>query len=62
MRVTKTVGEYLLGPGALRDIGQVLAERASSPNDRVVFLIDHFFKDGGLAAGLAASFTAADGA
>jgi 3-deoxy-alpha-D-manno-octulosonate 8-oxidase len=49
MRLTKTVGQYLLGPGSLDRIGAVLGARRQSPDDRVVYLIDHFFKDGTLA-------------
>jgi 3-deoxy-alpha-D-manno-octulosonate 8-oxidase len=52
MRLTKTVGQYLLGRGALDNLGQLIAERATSDQDRVIFLIDHFFSDGKLAARL----------
>jgi 3-deoxy-alpha-D-manno-octulosonate 8-oxidase len=49
LRVTKTVGEYLLAPGALSEITQVLTNHAEQPTDRVVYLIDHYFQDGKLA-------------
>ncbi|HLH89457.1 MAG TPA: iron-containing alcohol dehydrogenase family protein [Xanthobacteraceae bacterium] len=49
MRLTKTVGQYLLGRGALQQIGQLLDEADSTPNRRIVFLVDYFFADGRLA-------------
>ena len=52
MRLTKTVGQYLLGNGALAEIDKLLSEKVASPQDRVVYLIDHYFKDGALAARL----------
>jgi 3-deoxy-alpha-D-manno-octulosonate 8-oxidase len=48
LRVTKTVGEYLLGRGALLQFEQLLHGRADRPDDRVVYLVDHFFRDGRL--------------
>jgi 3-deoxy-alpha-D-manno-octulosonate 8-oxidase len=48
LRITKTVGEYLLAPGALAELEQVLRGRADQPTDRVVYLIDHYFADGTL--------------
>ncbi|TML13963.1 MAG: iron-containing alcohol dehydrogenase [Actinobacteria bacterium] len=45
--MTKTVGEYLLGAGALTHLERVLAGRADQRQDRVVYLIDHFFADPG---------------
>ena len=55
MRLTKTVGQYLLGNGALAEIDKLLSEKVASPQDRVVYLIDHYFKDGALAARLPVS-------
>lgn len=52
MRLTKTVGQYLLGNGALAEIGRLLSEKVATPQDRVVYLIDHYFRDGALAARL----------
>ena len=52
MRLTKTVGQYLLGNGALAELGQLLSEKVTSPQDRVVYLVDHYFSDGSLAARL----------
>jgi 3-deoxy-alpha-D-manno-octulosonate 8-oxidase len=52
LRITKTVGEYLLGAGALGEFPRVLSGRADGQADRVVYLFDHFFSDGGLAARL----------
>jgi 3-deoxy-alpha-D-manno-octulosonate 8-oxidase len=52
MRLTKTVGQYLLGQGALGEIGRLLDEADGSRERRVVYLIDHFFADGALAARL----------
>jgi 3-deoxy-alpha-D-manno-octulosonate 8-oxidase len=51
MRLTKTVGQYLLGLGAFRHIKQVLPE-GTSDLGRVVYLIDHFFSTGSLVARL----------
>lgn len=52
MRLTKTVGQYLLGSGALQQIGQLLDATEDAGGRGVVYLIDHFFADGGLAARL----------
>jgi 3-deoxy-alpha-D-manno-octulosonate 8-oxidase len=52
LRITKTVGEYLLGPGAIGEFGRILSQRADQPGDRVVYLFDGFFSDGKLAARL----------
>ncbi len=52
MRITKTVGEYLLARGALAKIEVVLRGRADQATDRVVYLVDHYFADGALVAGL----------
>ncbi len=52
MRLTKTVGQYLLGPGALASLPDLLTEPVRSSQDRVVYLIDHVFRDGGLIARL----------
>jgi 3-deoxy-alpha-D-manno-octulosonate 8-oxidase len=52
MRLTKTVGQYLLGRGALCRVGELLDATAPADNRRVVYLIDHFFSDGALAARL----------
>ena len=49
VRLTKTVGEYLLAPGALSQLERVLGEEANRPTERVVYLIDHYFADGRLA-------------
>src|SRR5580704_12703280 len=51
MRLTKTVGEYLLGFGALQLAAQVLGERTPGSGSHV-YLIDHFFSDGSLLARL----------
>jgi 3-deoxy-alpha-D-manno-octulosonate 8-oxidase len=48
--MTKTVGEYLLAPGAVSQFERVLSGRVNGPGDRVVYLFDHFFSDGRLAA------------
>ncbi len=52
MRLTKTVGQYLLGRGALASLPTLLDGPVRSPQDRVVYLIDHFFREGDLAARL----------
>jgi 3-deoxy-alpha-D-manno-octulosonate 8-oxidase len=52
LRITKTVGEYLLGAGALSQFGQVLRSEVNQPDDRVVYLIDYYFRDGALAGRL----------
>jgi 3-deoxy-alpha-D-manno-octulosonate 8-oxidase len=51
MRLTKSVGEYLLGFGSVRLADRVL--NGGIPNTgRRVYLIDHFFSDGCLLADL----------
>lgn len=40
MRLTKTVGQYLLGAGALDSLGQLLDGQGDGP---VVYLLDHYF-------------------
>ena len=67
MRLTKTVGQYLLGEGALQQIGQLLDEADPSPNRRIVYLIDHFFAADArekifVAAGKADDFVGENGA
>lgn len=52
LRITKTVGEYLLGSGSIAEFPRILAGRADGPHDRVVYLLDQFFADGRLAARL----------
>jgi 3-deoxy-alpha-D-manno-octulosonate 8-oxidase len=52
VRLTKTVGQYLLGRGALRHIGQILTDAPPTASGPVVYLIDHFFRDGMLAGRL----------
>lgn len=52
MRLTKTVGQYLLGRGVLGQIGDLLEAADPSRKRRAVYLIDHFFADGALAARL----------
>lgn len=47
MRLTKTVGQYLLGPRALDHLSQLL-DPALSTGGHAVFLIDHVFKGGDL--------------
>lgn len=44
MRVTKTVGQYLFGKGVFDSLDDVLAERRSDGDDRVVFFVDYYFK------------------
>ncbi len=44
MRLTKTVGQYYLGPGSLKKLDSLLKKVIQSPEGRVVFLIDHFFQ------------------
>jgi 3-deoxy-alpha-D-manno-octulosonate 8-oxidase len=48
VRLTKTVGEYLLGFGALQHIDKILPDGSQ----RKVYLVDHFFSDGALLARL----------
>jgi 3-deoxy-alpha-D-manno-octulosonate 8-oxidase len=55
LRLTKTVGQYLLGRGALAHLGQLLDGLDAADGRRVVYLIDHFFADGTLAARLPAA-------
>ena len=50
MRITKTVGEYLLGAGALDHFEQMLNDRGNRLAGRVVYLFDHYFSNGRLAA------------
>lgn len=50
MRLTKTVGQYLLGSGALDHLSQLLPE--GSADTPVVYFVDHFFADGRLNARL----------
>ena len=52
LRVTKTVGEYLLGAGAIAEFERVLSGHADRPDDRVVYLFDRYFSDGRLAGRL----------
>jgi 3-deoxy-alpha-D-manno-octulosonate 8-oxidase len=52
LRITKTVGEYLLGAGAFARVDQVLRGHADRPEDCVVYLIDVFFAGGALAGRL----------
>jgi 3-deoxy-alpha-D-manno-octulosonate 8-oxidase len=52
LRITKTVGEYLLGSGALAQFERILSQRADRPEDRIVYLFDGFFSDGKLAGRL----------
>ncbi len=47
MRLTKTVGEYLLGFGALQQVDRLLPKSTRQSGERV-YLIDHFFYDGSL--------------
>ena len=51
MRLTKTVGQYLLGRGALDHLSTLL-EPALAEGGRAVYLVDHFFRDGALVARL----------
>ena len=45
-RNAKNVGYYMIGKGALSQLGDVLAPRRSSIKDGVsIFFLDHFFKD-----------------
>lgn len=48
MKLTKIVGQFLLGRGALDGISMLLDERVKSPEDRVIWLIDHYFADGAM--------------
>jgi 3-deoxy-alpha-D-manno-octulosonate 8-oxidase len=45
MRLTKTVGQYYLGSGALGELASLLTPARQNNEGHVVFLIDHFFKD-----------------
>jgi len=47
--MTKTVGEYLLGGGAVSQFEKVLRGQVDERDDRVVYLIDYYFRDGALA-------------
>ena len=44
MRLTKTVGQYYLGSGALSELSSLLMPARQNNEGRVIFLIDHFFK------------------
>ena len=50
--MTKTVGEYLLGAGALAHLARVFTGHADSADDRVLYLVDHFFHEPGRALAL----------
>src|SRR5580692_6378127 len=50
MRITKTVGEYLLGSGAVDHFEKMLSKDGERLTGRVVYLFDHCFSDGKLAA------------
>lgn len=50
-RNAKNVGYYMIGMGALSQLGDLLAPRRAQGGPAVFFL-DHFFKDGGLASTL----------
>jgi 3-deoxy-alpha-D-manno-octulosonate 8-oxidase len=50
MRITKIVGEYLLGAGAVDHFEKMLNDDDRRRTGRVVYLIDHYFSDGKLAA------------
>lgn len=52
LRITKTVGEYLLGAGALDQFVRLLRDHADKPEDRVLYIVDHYFKDGALTSRL----------
>lgn len=47
MRLTKTVGQYLVGRGAFDSLDQIVDERVENGKDSVVYLVDHFFRDKG---------------
>jgi 3-deoxy-alpha-D-manno-octulosonate 8-oxidase len=49
MRSTKTVGEYLLGAGAVDHFEEMLCDRGERLDGRVVYLFDHYFSNGELA-------------
>jgi len=52
MRVTKTVGQYYIGEGALENLASMIDVQLKQNNGSVVFLVDHFFKGETLAESL----------
>lgn len=48
MRITKTVGQYYLGVGALAQLEALIAPTCEQGGGKAVYLIDHFFQDGRL--------------
>ena len=52
MRITKTVGQYYIGAGALNELENMLASRPDANGGSVVFLLDHFFQGRDLASQL----------
>ena len=51
-RNAKNVGYYMIGKGALGQLGDVLAPRRQSVHGPAVFFLDHYFNDGCLEAQL----------
>ncbi|HEY9070138.1 MAG TPA: iron-containing alcohol dehydrogenase family protein [Candidatus Ozemobacteraceae bacterium] len=55
MKISKNVLRYLFGRGAFGQLGELLAPLRRSADSRVVFCIDHYFKNRGLIGQLPAS-------
>ncbi|ARJ66550.1 alcohol dehydrogenase [Magnetospirillum sp. ME-1] len=43
MRITKTVGQYLFGPGSFDHLDSVIDERRTPQTPAVAFFVDHYF-------------------
>ena len=51
------VGRYVLGRGAFADLAEIVGERVNGADDRVVYLVDHYFRGKELCDRLAARGT-----
>ena len=51
------VGRYVLGRGAFDNLAETVGERVNGTDDRVVYLVDHYFRDQELCTRLAARDT-----
>lgn len=51
-RNAKNVGYYMIGKGALGQLGDILAPKREEQNGPAIYFLDHFFNDGCLAARL----------